>query len=165
VGPSQAEQDFDRRRAGIGATLRRGPWSLTGEWITAKGMIYHGPDGGTIPGRISNNGALVAGYNVLPDSKADGWYVDVGYRVMDPLELRVRYDVLNRGTDDRDTEIRFQGLTIGGSYQFTPSAQLLFDYQFRRYDAPRLDSSSTTNTLLDGVDNRYGVRFIYQLGF
>ncbi|MBD3773132.1 MAG: hypothetical protein IE917_16795 [Betaproteobacteria bacterium] len=74
-------------------------------------------------------------------------------------------DVLNRGTDDRDTEIRFQGLTIGGSYQFTPSAQLLFDYQFRRYDAPRLDSNSTTNSLLDGVDNRFGVRFIYQLGF
>jgi hypothetical protein len=165
AGPSQTEQDFDRQRAGIGATLRTGPWSLTGEWIVARGMIYHGPDGGTIPGRLSNNGALVAGYNVLPDSKADGWYVDVGYRVLEPLELRLRYDVLNRGTDDPNTEVRFQGLTLGGSYQLTPSAQLLFGYQFRRYDAPRLDSSSTTNTLLDGVDNRFGVRFIYQFGF
>lgn len=165
AGPSQTEHTFDRERAGVGASLRQGPWSLGGEWIMADGMIYHGPDGGTIPGRLNNDGALSAGYNVLPRSKADGWYVDVGYRMVDPFEIKVRYDVLNRGTDDPDTEIRFQALSIGGSYQVTPSAQLLFGYQFRRYEAPRLAASSVTNTLLDGVDNRVGVRFTYQLGY
>lgn len=164
VGPLQTMQAFDRRRAGIGATLRTGPWSLAGELITAKGMIYHGSDGGTIPGRLSNDGSLVSGYNMLPASRADGWYLDLGYRVSEPFEFRLRYDVLNRGTDSPSTEVKFQGLTIGGSYAFSPAAQLLFDVQFRNYSAPRQSDSSITNLLLDGVDNRIGIRFIYRLG-
>lgn len=164
AGPSQTKQEFDRRRAGIGATLRTGPWLLSGEWITAKGMIYHGSDGGTIPGRPSNDGSLISGYNVLPASHADGWYVDLGYRVSEPFDLRLRYDVLNRGTDSPETEVKFQGLTIGGSYLFSPAAQLLFDVQFRRYSAPRQSGGSTTNLLLEGVDDRIGLRFIYRLG-
>jgi hypothetical protein len=165
VGPVQVAQDFERRRAGVGATLRTGPWSLAGEWIDAHGMIYHGPDGGAIPGSISNNGALVAGYNVLPESKANGWYVDVGYRIQQPLELRLRYDILHRGTDSPNTEIQFQGVTLGGSYAFTRSDQIVFDYQFRRYSAPRLDASSPTNVLLAGVDDRVGVRYYHQFSF
>lgn len=164
AGPLQTEQEFNRRRLGIGATLRTGPWSLSGEWITAKGMIYHGSDGGTIPGRPSNDGTLVSGYNVLPASRADGWYLDLGYRVSEPFDLRLRYDVLNRGTDSPETEVKFQGLTIGGSYVFSPAAQLLFDVQLRRYSAPQQSGDSTTNRLLDGVDHRIGLRFIYRLG-
>jgi len=165
VGATQEEREFDRRRAGIGASLRKGPWSLAGEWIQARGMIYHGPDGGAVPGSISNNGALVAGYNVLPESKANGWYVDVGYRVLAPLELRLRYDLLHRGTDSANTNIQFQGVTVGGSYAFTRSDQIVIDYQFRRYNAPQLDASSPTNVLLDGVDNRVGVRYYHQFSF
>lgn len=101
---------------------------------------------------------------MLPASKADGWYVDLGYRASDPLDLRVRYDHLNRGTDSPDTEVRFQGVTIGGSYQLSPAAQLIFDYQIRRYSAPHQNNNSTTNLLLDGVDNRIGVRFVYRVG-
>lgn len=164
VGPEQGEQTFDRRRAGVGATLRAGPWSLSGEWITATGLIYHGSDGGTIPGRPSDNGALVSGYNVLPESEADGWYLDVGYRVSEPLEIGLRYDVLNRGTDSPETEVKFEGLTFGASYAFSPAAQLLFDVQLRRYSAPRQSADSTTNLLLDGVDDRIGLRFTYRFG-
>ena len=165
VGAAQVEQDFARRRTGLGATLRTGSWSLAGEWIDARGMIYHGPDGGAIPGSISNNGALVAGYNVLPESKANGGYVDLGYRVLEPLELRLRYDILHRGADNANTEIRFQSVTLGGSYAFTRRDQIVFDYQIRRYDAPRLDASSPTNVLLDGMDDRVGVRYYHQFSF
>jgi hypothetical protein len=165
AGPTQAQQTFARRRAGVGASLRTGPWSVAAEWIDARGMIYHGPDGGAIPGSLSNNGALVAGYNVLPESAAHGWYVDGGYRIAQPLELRLRYDVLNRGTDNPNTEIRFQGVTVGGSYALAGKTLLVVDYQFRRYDAPRLDSNSPTNVLLDGVDNRIAVRLSQQFSF
>jgi hypothetical protein len=165
VGPRQAKEALARQRAGVGATLRKGPWSFAGEWIYAKGLIYHGPDGGTVPGRLSNDGPLLAGYNVLPSSKADGWYADLGYQVIAPFEMRLRYDVLNRGTDDRNTDIRFQALTIGGVYRLTPTTQVIVDYQFRRYDAPLLPRSSPTNLLLDGVDNRFGVRLTQQWNF
>ena len=165
TGSSQLEQDFDRRRAGVGASLRSGSWFLASEWITAKGMIYHGPDGGTVPGRISNDGRLVSGYNVLPNSKADGGYIDIGYRLLPPLELLLRYDRLNRATDRRETEIRFEGMTLGLNYQMTSSIQVTADYQFRRYQAPRLAHDTTTNALLDGVDNRFGLRVAYQFGF
>lgn len=165
VGPAQVERDFDRRRAGLGATLRTGRWSVSAEWITARGMIYHGPDGGTIPGRISNDGTLVAGYNVLPESQANGWYVDVGYRVVTPLELRLRYDLLHRGTDSADTEIQFRGVTLGAHYAFARTDQIVVDYQFRRYNAPRLDGSSPTNVLLSGVDDRIGIRYYHQFSF
>ena len=52
---------------------------LAGDWVKAEGMIFDGADGGAVPGTISNNGKLVASYNVLPDNEADGWYVDGGY--------------------------------------------------------------------------------------
>ncbi|MCQ2036327.1 hypothetical protein [Stutzerimonas kunmingensis] len=165
VGPSQVNKEFERRRAGLGATLRTGPWSLAGEWIEARGMIYHGPDGGAIPGSISNDGVLMAGYNVLPESKANGGYVDLGYRVQEALEVRLRYDILHRGTDSANTEIQFQGVTIGGSYAFTRSDRIVIDYQFRRYEAPRLDAGSPTNVLLDGVDDRVGIRYYHQFSF
>lgn len=165
AGAGQVEQNFDRRRSGAGTSVRTGPWFLAGEWIQARGMIYHGPDGGAIPGSISNIGAQIAGYNVLPESKADGWYLDVGYKILEPFELRLRYDVLHRGADSANTEIQFQGVTIGGSYSFTPRDQLVFDYQFRRYNAPRLDASSPTNVLLTGVDNRIGIRYTHQFSF
>jgi hypothetical protein len=128
-------------------------------------MIYNGPDGGTIPGNISNNGALVAGYNVLPKSKAHGWYVDVGYRILDPLLLRLRYDLLHRGTDSPSTDIQFQGVSVGGSYAITTRSQIIIDYQFRRYNAPQLEGSNPTNVLLSGVDNRIGIRFTQQFSF
>jgi len=165
AGPTQDEQIFDRRRAGIGATLFTGRWSVSSEWINAQGMIYNGPDGGTIPGNISNNGALVAGYNVLPKSKAHGWYVDVGYRILDPLLLRLRYDLLHRGTDSPSTDIQFQGVSVGGSYAITTRSQIIIDYQFRRYNAPQLEGSNPTNVLLSGVDNRIGIRFTQQFSF
>ena len=165
VGADQAERNFDRRRSGVGTSVRTGPWFLAGEWIQAQGMIYHGPDGGAVPGAISNVGAQTAGYNVLPESKANGWYVDLGYRISKPLELRLRYDVLHRGTDSASTEIRFQGATIGGNYVMTPTDQVILEYQFRRYDAPRQGPGNPTNVLLAGVDDRIGIRFTHQFSF
>ena len=165
VGPTQQQQTFDRRRAGVGATLRSGPWRLSGEWIEGTGMIYNGSDGGAIPGSISNVGARVSGYNQLPTSKANGWYVDAGYRLDESLEARLRFDVLNRGTDSPTTDIRFQGLTVGGAYAWTPRTQLLVEYQFRRYNAPQLPGDGVTNVLLGGVDNRVGARLVHRFSF
>ena len=162
AGSSQARDRFTRQGAGSGATLRSGARTLAGEYIAARGMIYNGPDGGTLPGRVSNNGVRIAGYNVLPSSRAQGWYLDVGYRLLEPLEVRLRYDVQDRGTDSPNTHIRFQAPSVGLAYRIREATRILATYQFRTYAAPRLSSDAPTNLLLDGVDQRFGIRLTHQ---
>ncbi len=158
VGATQHEESFDRTRYGVGATLRRGPWRAAGEWVKAEGMIFDGADGGAVPGTISNNGKLVASYNVLPDNEADGWYVDGGYTLFKDWELRARYDRLHRGTDSPVTERRFETVTLGITYRFNEHFRLLADYQFRDVEAPGLPGDAVANQILDDVDNLVAVR-------
>lgn len=158
VGAAQIEESFDRKRYGIGATYRRGSWRAASEWIKADGMIFNGTDAGAVPGGISNNGKLVASYNVLPDNEADGWYLDGGYTLFNNWELRARYDRLNRGTDSSDTERRFETLTLGITYRFNEHIRVLADYQFRDAEAPGLPRSDVANQILDDVDNLLAVR-------
>jgi predicted porin len=158
VGTSQEQQSFDRTRYGVGATFRRGPWRAAGEWIKADGMIFNGTDGVAVPGAVSSNGKLVASYNVLPDSQADGWYLDVGYTLFDKWELRARFDRLNRGTDSAATERRFDTWTLGLTYRINQHFRVLADYQFRQADAPGLPGSDTANQILAKEDNLVAVR-------
>ncbi len=158
VGLKQDEQSFDRTRYGLGATFRRGPWRAGGEWIKGDGMIFNGTNAAAVPGSISNNGKLVASYNVLPDSEADGWYLDSGYTLFDQWELRARYDLLNRGTNSAETERRFDTLTLGVTYRINKHLRLLADYQFRNAEAPGLTGSSVPNQILDDFDDLAAVR-------
>ena len=158
VGAAQSKKSFDRERFGVAATFRRGPWRAQGEWIKADGMIFNGTDAVSVPGSISNNGMMVSSFNVLPDNKADGWYLDGGYTLFRKLELRARYDRLNRGTDSAATERRFETVTLGATYRFTKKLRVLADYQFRDVEAPGLPSSSTPNKILDNVDDLFAVR-------
>ncbi|MEA3277618.1 MAG: porin [Pseudomonadota bacterium] len=158
VGTAQTEESFDRTRYGLGATFRRGPWRARGEWIKADGMIFNGTDAVAVPGSVSNNGRLVASYNVLPDNEADGWYLDGGYTLFDKWELRARYDRLNRGTDSSATERRFETLTLGMTYRFNKQVRVLADYQFRDVKAPGLSRGAVPNQILDDVDDLLGVR-------
>ncbi len=158
VGLRQIKQGFDRTRYGLGLTFRQGPWRAAGEWIKGDGMIFHGTDGVAVPGSISNNGLVTASYNLLPESEADGGYVDLGYSLFGRWELRARYDWLNRGTDSRVTERRFDTLTLGTTYRFSPRVRVLADYQFRDVDAPHLTGASLPNRILADVDDRFAVR-------
>jgi len=158
VGRVQDKESFDRERYGLGATFRRGAWRASAEWIKADGMIFNGTDGVAVPGSISNNGKWVAGFNVLPDDEADGWYLDAGYRLFDKWELRARYDRLNRGTDDKETERRFETLTVGVTYRFNEHLRVLADYELRDAEAPGLSGSATANRILSEVDDLLGLR-------
>ncbi len=158
AGTQQLKQTFDRTRYGVGATFRRGPWRAAGEWIKADGMIFNGTDGVAVPGSVSNNGALVASYNLLPENKADGWYLDGGYTLFGDWELRARYDQLNRGTDSSLTERRFETLTLGTTYRFNKHLRVLADYQVRDFSAPGLAGSTVPNQILDDVDDLFALR-------
>jgi hypothetical protein len=158
VGADQTKRRFDRTRYGVGATFRKGPWRAAGEWIKGDGMIFNGTDGVAVPGSISNNGRLVASYNVLPENEADGWYLDAGYTLFEKWELRARYDRLNRGTDSRETERRFETLTLGTTYRFNKHVRLLVDYQFRDFEAPGMPGSAVPNQILADVDDVFAAR-------
>jgi len=81
-------------------------------------MIFNGSDGGAVPGTLNLAASAVASWNVLPNDKADGGYLDFGYRLLPALELDLRYDRLNRvhkplrGTSVHD-------LDAGRAYAFT----------------------------------------------
>lgn len=121
-------------------------------------MIFKGTNGGVVPGILSNNGKLVASFNVLPDDAADGWYLDGGYTLFDKWELRARYDRLNRGTDSKDIERRFETFTLGVTYRHNRQVRVLADYAFRAIDAPGLSSGDTPNQILSEVDDIFCVK-------
>ncbi|MCB2263956.1 MAG: OprO/OprP family phosphate-selective porin [Candidatus Thiosymbion ectosymbiont of Robbea hypermnestra] len=158
TGTQQRTQTFDRRRYGLGATFRQGPWRVMGEWVGADGMIPGGTDGGAVPGAVSNNGAAISGRNVLPDNEADGWYLDGGYTLFDKWELRARYDRLDRGTDGARTERRFETFTLGLTYRHNKHVRLLADYEFREAEAPGLSGDAIPNRIMSRVDDVFGVK-------
>ena len=142
----------------MGATFRRGRWRVAGEWVKADGMISNGTNGGAVPGSVSNQGTAISSFNVLPDAEAAGWYLSGGYRLFDKWELRARYDRLDRGTDRKETERRFETVTLGVTYRLDKQVRVLADYEFRRVEAPGLSGNATPNRILSEVDDLFGVK-------
>jgi hypothetical protein len=145
---------YDRTRTGLGMTFHKDIYRISGEYIWADGMILNGTDGCAVAGSYNNLDTQLASYNLLPEEKADGWYLDAGLRVLDPLWINFRYDQLNRGTKLAINERRFDTLTIGLEYLINPNIRLMVNYAWRRAEAPNLANSSTANVNLDNLDNK-----------
>jgi hypothetical protein len=151
--PVPVEREFDRTRWGVGGTYRRDKLRLYGEYIVADGMIANGTDGGAVPGAINNAGTQVATANTLTDNKAKGWYLDAGYKVLPNLELDVRYDELERGTEGNPAIQRdFERWTVGAQYFFNKKSRFTLNYEFREIDAP--GAGTGPNTILDSIDDQ-----------
>lgn len=153
TGATQTIGDFDRARWGLGTTLRKGKYRAAAEYIRADGMIFTGTDAGAVPGALNNADTAVASWNVLPDDEADGWYADVGYKVLPALELDLRYDMLNRATQTAAEERRFTTWTLGAQYAFAEDVRLMVNYEFRDAEAPQLADGAIPNQILDGLDD------------
>jgi len=149
------EDEFERKRWGIGTTYRKGKIRAAAEYNKAKGMIFNGASFGAIPGDTSNNGAVTSQFNVLTDEEADGWYLDFGYKVLPKLELAARFDRYNRATQDsrnlnrlgKGDERRFDTWTLGAQYFFNKKTRATINYAFR--NAKAIDN----NTADDIVSN------------
>ncbi|KUJ72490.1 porin [Thiomicrospira sp. WB1] len=144
------ETDQDRTRTGVGATFFNGKYRLAGEYMTADGMIFGGTRGAGTP----DDGAT---FSVLPDQKADGYYLSVGYRPMKNVELGVRYDRLNSATDAKGTggaaaERTFETTALGAQYFFNKKTSLKANYEIRSIDAP--NANATVNKIVDSIDDR-----------
>jgi len=106
---------------------------------------------------------VISGFNVLPEGEADGWYLDGGYRLFDGWELRARYDRLNRGTNGKETERRFETITLGVTYRPHKKVRILTDYAFRQAEAPGLSGSATPNRILSELDDVFAVKIWIRL--
>ncbi len=150
--------EFDRSRDGAGLTFRKDRYRAAAEYVKAMGMIFDGTDGGAVAGSLHNAGTVYASFNIAPVDKADGYYLDFGYKVLPALELDVRYDRLNRRTETPSAERRFTTLTLGVQYFFDKRNRIAVNYEFRDAEAPNLPSSDTANKVLGAMDDRISVQ-------
>ncbi len=154
------EQDFDRKRWGFGTTFRKGRMRAAAEYIDADGMIFAGTDGGAVPGSRNNADTATSSFNISPDGKATGYYVDIGYKVLPKLELDLRYDYLDRVKNIDAQEREFNNWTIGAQWFFNKKTRMLVNYEIRDAKAPNAASSAVPNQILDEVDNRVTVQLL-----
>ncbi len=149
-----------RTRSGLGTTYFDGKYRAAAEYITAEGMIFGGSKAALTP-------ADGASYNVFVDDKADGYYVDLGYRALPELELNVRYDALSASTDSVERHREFATTTLGAQYFFNKKTSVRVNYEIRDLDAPDVYESTSlsggqkltaTNTAA-AIDNRLSVGF------
>ncbi|QKI88106.1 porin [Thiomicrorhabdus xiamenensis] len=139
--------EVDRKRSGLGSTYFDGKYRLAAEYITADGMIYGGTTGAGTP----DDGAT---FSVQPDEKAKGYYVDLGYRIIPNLELNLRYDFLDSGTETDANHREFTTTTLGAQYFVNKKTALRINYEMRSIDAPDLSDASPVHDILDSIDDR-----------
>jgi hypothetical protein len=154
------DQDFDRKRWGFGTTFRKGRMRAAAEYIDADGMIFNGTDGGAVPGSRNNADTVTASFNVSPDGKANGYYVDLGYKVLPQLELDLRYDYLDRVKNIDAQEREFNTWTVGAQWFFNKKTRVLVNYEIRDAEAPNAPSGAVPNQILDEVDNRLTLQLL-----
>ncbi|WP_024852111.1 porin [Hydrogenovibrio kuenenii] len=149
INISGVATDKDRSRSGLGTTYFDGKYRMTAEYITAKGMIYGGTKGAGLP-------ADGASFSVQTDEEANGYYVDLGYRVKPNIELNARYDFLDSGTKVAANERKFTNTTLGAQYFFNKKTTLMADYEIRKIEAPA--GNATVKSILDSLDNRLALQ-------
>jgi hypothetical protein len=155
--------DYDRTRYGVGTTYRQKKIRAAAEYIVADGMIFNGTDGGAVAGALTAAGA-VASFNILPEEKADGYYLDFGYKVIPSLELDVRYDVLNRATEVAANERKFETWTLGAQYFFNAKTRMTANYEIRSIEAPGVSETTvpgrTAHQIIDSIDDRFTLQVL-----
>ena len=153
---------FDRKRSGIGVTFRKGPYRAAAEILRADGMIFAGTDGGAKAGTSNTAGppagTVTSSFNMSPNEKADAFYVHFGYAVTRQLELDIRYDTMNRETENSLNERKFTTTTLGAQWFFNLKNRIAINYELREAEAPGRPSSHASNQILDDMDNRLSVQ-------
>ncbi len=164
---------YGRLREGLGFKYQVNPWRVSAEYIRAKGMIFIGA---TPPYGDAGAGAFEPVVLAALDSsnKADGFYVDLGYKMTPRLEIDARYDELNRLTNSAFDERKLSTWTIGGQYFFDPKLKLTMDYEIRKIKVcnPAAQGASGSITaqqsqlknaslIGDTIGSRLSVQFTY----
>ncbi|MBN2645441.1 MAG: hypothetical protein JXR59_08215, partial [Desulfuromonadaceae bacterium] len=159
VGVDHASRHFRRCRYGVGTTLHWKRWRFESEVVKADGMIPMGTDGSAVPGSVSNNGLLVAGYNLYPEEQALGWYADIGFSLTSKLALNCRYDRIDLSTES-DLKRELSSWTLGLQYFLRSNVQVKMTYEFRHGEAPHEANASAGSQILDELTDVYAVQLV-----
>jgi hypothetical protein len=148
-------QDFDRVREGIGARYQQGPWRATAEFLRADGMIVAGPNP-PFPGQPTQVGT---------NEKADGWYLEGGWRFHKDWEIDLRHDVFNRMTETAALERQFTTTTLGLQYFFYKNTRLTLNYEWRDLEIanPQAIPAGAQRTNAELIADNLGDRASLQL--
>lgn len=152
--------EYDRDRNGFGLTYLNGKYRAAIEFVNAEGMIFNGSDGGAVPGSRNNADTQTASLNIMTDGEADSFYIDLGYKILPKLELDIRYDVLNRGTQSETAERTFDTFTLGAQYFFNKKSRMTVNYEIRSQEAPGFPDDATPNLIADSLDDRLSVQWL-----
>ena len=150
-------QDFDRIREGIGARYQKGPWRATAEYLRGDGMIFGGPNP-PFPRQPVQIGL---------NEKANGWYLEGGWRFHKNWETSLRHDVFNRMTETAALERQFTTTTLAANWFFYKNTRLTLNYEWRELDVPNLSAipagAQRTNAQLiaDNLGDRASVQLTW----
>lgn len=156
--------DYNRTREGVGARYLKGPLRVTGEYIRGDGMIPAGPNP-----PVPNANGLVPPYNlnIAPMGKADGWYLEAGWKFHPNWEIEARYDEYDRNTNDPAANRLFQTWTLGTQYFFNKNTRLTLNFEWREQKVPYLgaitNAAQQTNAVVvaDNFANRASVQLTW----
>lgn len=126
--------DYDRIREGVGYRVTKGPFRTSGEYIRAEGMVAGGPNPPVLP--ASGNLEPPYNLNLAPVGKADGWYLEGGWRFHPKWEIEARYDEFDRSYDDAAAQRVFKTWTLGGQYFINKTTRVILNYEWRQAEVP-----------------------------
>ena len=150
-------QDFDQSRTGTGLKYLQGNYRVTAEYIQADGMIV----GGQTPPFVGNPFAV--GVN----EKANGWYLEGGWRFNAQWELDLRYDYLDFMTQTAANEREFATTTFGIQRLINKNTRAMFNYEWRDMKVSNPDSipagAALTNaqTIAGNLGNRVSLQLTW----
>lgn len=142
--------DYNRMREGIGARYQNHGLRVGGEYIRAKGMIYVAPTP-----QFNDIGAPAfepVDYVALDSSnKADGYYVDLGWKFAPKWEVDMRYDELSKMTNSAYDERKISTLTLGGQYFYSPKVRFALNYEIRDIKVVHPEAQITNGQAIQGT--------------
>jgi hypothetical protein len=164
--------DYNRMRQGIGFKYLRSGIRLSGEYMRGKGMIFFGPNPPFTD--LNTTTAFEPVILIAPDSsnKADGYYLDAGWRFARKWEADLRYDYFDRLSNSSYDERKFTTTTIGLQYFYSPTLRVAANYEIRNQQAPGIYTPGATgastaatqtqlsnaNAIADSLGNRISVQ-------
>ncbi len=163
---SFGDQKYNRIREGFGIHYLRHGIRLGGEYLRGSGMIFAGPNP---PFKDIGAPAFEPLATVALDSsnKADGWYLESGWRFLPKWEAELRYSKYDRLTNSQPLERKFTTWTIGGQYFVNRRTRVTLNYDIR--DLKVANPGAITNavqrdnaeTIANAMGNQISLQLTY----
>jgi hypothetical protein len=134
----------------VGAKYLRHGLRMSGEYIRAKGMIYVAPTP-----QFNDIGAPAfepVDYVALDSSnKAEGYYLDVGWKFSPQWEVDLRYDELSKMTNSAYDERKTSTWTMGAQYFYSPKLRFVLNYEIRDIEVVHPEAQLTNGQKIQGT--------------